>query len=179
MSHKAARAAWAIWAVLWVLAPAWGQPANDYLIVPGYRMGPVTFHSTLPEVEAQFGLATSYEVIRNFPEFRTVRYGWSEPNTKDLAFMLDISTFPTQHQERLEFIFIYSPRYHTRGGVHVGAPISAMLKEFGPNYQVRENDPLPGTTRYFYTYDFAARTYVPPSFTFDVFQGRITAIGLQ
>ena len=121
-------------AIVLLTAAAWAQK-NDWLIVPGQRVGPITASTTRAQLDALFGK----ENVRDgsyaggeIPEAATVVFGsepgsalavtWDRERPAAIHLCVDSQTGPC--------------RWRTASGIRIGLPVRELEKLNGKSFQV-------------------------------------------
>lgn len=118
-----------------LLTAASAAQKNDWLIVPGQRVGPVTAATTRAELDELFGRENVREQnldVSDGPDFATVVYG------TDSSAALAI----TWEKERVASVYICFAtktgpcRWRTASGIRLGLPVPELDKVNGKGFQV-------------------------------------------
>jgi len=122
------------WMMVLSLVTASAAAENDWLIVPGQRVGPITAKTTRSELDEMFGKENvqdgSYQ--GEDLEAATIVYG----NDQSAALAV---TWDSEHVSRVHICFRTQTgpcRWRTASGIRIGLPIRELQKLNGKSFQV-------------------------------------------
>lgn len=119
-----------IWGVV-LLPAAAQQPSDNYIIIPGKRIGPAILGDRVTKVIEVLGRPDIYDVAPGVQEF-----GWllekPAPGTpSESLHYLDVNATATRVEKIVRVIIAGDPRYATADGLHVGSTEQEVQDKLG------------------------------------------------